>query len=65
MLKRNYGSTEKIVEQLLEKAKTQLQLKNSNDFKEFSNLVEDMSVAVKNVKEMVQFTSKVVIRGLL
>jgi transcriptional regulator with PAS, ATPase and Fis domain len=65
MLKRNYGSTEKIVEQLLEKAKTQLQLKNSNDFKEFSNLVEDMSVAVKNVKEMAQFTSKVVIRGLL
>jgi hypothetical protein len=38
---------------------------NSNDFQEFSNLVENLSVTVENVGEMSQFTNKIVIRELL
>jgi hypothetical protein len=65
ILKRNYRRAEQIVEQLLEKAKAQKLVKSSNDFQEFSNLVENLSVTVQNVGEMAQFTSKVVIRGFL
>jgi hypothetical protein len=62
MLTRNYGRSEKIVEQLLEEAKTQKPVTNSNDFQEFSNLVENLSVTVENVGELSQFTNKIVIR---
>jgi hypothetical protein len=65
MLTRNYGRSEKIVEQLLEAAKAQNPVTNSNDFQEFSNLVENLSVTVENVEEMSQFTNKIVIRELL
>jgi hypothetical protein len=43
MLKKNYGSAEKIVEKLLEEAKAQKHSKNSNDFQEFSNLFQNLS----------------------
>jgi hypothetical protein len=65
MLTRNYGRSEKIVEQLLEEAKTQKPVTNSNDFQEFSNLVENLSVTVENVGKLSQFTNKIVIRELL
>jgi hypothetical protein len=62
MLKRNYGRSEKIVEQLLEEAKAQKPVTDSNDFQEFSNLVENLSVTVENDGDMSQFTNKIVIR---
>jgi hypothetical protein len=46
MLKRNYGSAEKIVEKLLGGAKAQKPVKNTNDFQEFSNLVENLSMKI-------------------
>jgi hypothetical protein len=60
MLKRNYGRSEKIVEQHLEEAKAQKPVTDSNDFQEFSNLVENLSVTVENDGEMSQFTNKIV-----
>jgi hypothetical protein len=62
MLKRNNGRSEKIVEQLLEEAKTQKPVADSNDFQEFFNLVENLSVTVENDEEMSQFTNKIVTR---
>jgi hypothetical protein len=53
------------VEQLLEEAKVQKRVKNSNNFQEFSDLVENISVTVENFEEMVKFTNKVMIRALL
>jgi GMP synthase PP-ATPase subunit len=47
MLKRNYGRSEKIVEQLLKEAKAKKPVTYSNDFQEFSNLVENLSVTVE------------------
>jgi predicted oxidoreductase (fatty acid repression mutant protein) len=51
----------RIREQLLEEPK----VTSSNDFQQFSNLVENLSVRVENVGKMSQFTNKIVIRELL
>jgi hypothetical protein len=61
MLKMDYGNAEK----MLKVTKAQKPVKNSNDFQEFSNFVENLSVTVDDVEEMAQFMSNVVIRGLL
>jgi hypothetical protein len=65
ILKKSYGSAEKMVSK---EAKDQKPVENSNDFQDFSNLVyhiENVPVTVENLSKMARFTSKVVIRGLL
>jgi hypothetical protein len=65
MLEKNYGGIDKIIEQLMEKVGLQKQVKESSDFQEFSNMVENLAVTVENVGKKSHFTSSIVIRELL
>jgi hypothetical protein len=49
MLEKNYGVFEKIIEQLMKEVRLQKQVKDSRDFQEFSNLVENLAMTVENV----------------
>jgi Protein of unknown function (DUF1759) len=55
MLANNFGGSNRIIEQLLEEAKLQKSVKNSKDFQEFSNLVENLTVTVDNVGRDAEF----------
>jgi hypothetical protein len=65
MLEKNYDGFCKIIEQLLEEVRLQKQVKDSSDFQEFSNLVENLAQTVENVGKRSHFTSSIVIRKLL
>jgi hypothetical protein len=49
----------------MEEVRLQKQVKDSSDFQEFSNLVENLVVTVENVGKKSHFTSSIVIRELL
>jgi hypothetical protein len=65
MLEKNYGGFCKIFEQLMKEVRLQKQVKDSSDFQEFSNLVENLAVTVENVGKKSHFTSSIVNRKLL
>jgi hypothetical protein len=65
MLEKNYGGFDKIIEQLMEEVRLPKQVKDSSDFQEFSNLMENLAVTVENVGKKSHFTSSIVIRVLL
>jgi hypothetical protein len=50
---------------LKEEVRLQKQVKDSSDFQEFSNLVEDLAVTFENVGKKSRFTDSIVIRELL
>jgi Protein of unknown function (DUF1759) len=47
MLEKNFGGSDKIINQLKEEARLQKAVISSSDFQEFSNLVENLTVTVK------------------
>jgi restriction endonuclease len=48
MVEKNYGEFDKIIERLMEEVRLQIQVKDSSDFQEFYNLVENLAVTVEN-----------------
>jgi hypothetical protein len=48
MLDKNYGEVEKIIEQLMKEVKLQNQVKDSSDFQEFPNFVENLALSKKH-----------------
>jgi hypothetical protein len=65
ILENNYGGFDKIIEQLMEEVRLQMQVKDSSDFQEFSNLVENLALTVENIGKKTHFTNSIVIRELL
>jgi hypothetical protein len=51
MLKKNFGGSEKIIEQLKIEARQQKVVKNSGDFLEFSNLIENLAITIDNIED--------------
>jgi Holliday junction resolvasome RuvABC ATP-dependent DNA helicase subunit len=62
MLEKNHGGLDKIIKQLMEEIMLQKQVKDSSNFQEFSNLVENSAVTVENVSKKSRF---IVIREFL
>jgi hypothetical protein len=60
MLEKNYGGLDKIIEQLMEEVRLQKPVKDSSDFQEFSNLVENLVVTVENIGKKSHFTSSMI-----
>jgi Protein of unknown function (DUF1759) len=65
MLEKNFGGSEKFIEQLKIEARQQKVVKNSSDFLEFSNLVEKLAITVDNIGKRANFSSGTVIKELL
>jgi DNA-binding GntR family transcriptional regulator len=54
-----------IIEHLMEEVRLQKQVKDSSDFQEYSNLVENFAVTVENAGKKSHFTSSIEIREWL
>jgi hypothetical protein len=59
VLEKKYCGFDKIIEQLMDEVKLKKQVKNSSDFQEFSNLVENLAVTAENVGKKLHFTSSI------